>query len=78
MGIMGQTGCSRGGSMRIFLKCLLAFTLSYTVGFAITKLVTDVETDPYRDLDYDVPNTYYMEEEEYKPKKCLCTNCSWR
>ena len=61
--------------MRWLLIYLVMFSLASA---ARLVFVTDVETDPYRDLDYDVPNTYYMEEEEYKPKKCLCTNCSWR
>ena len=42
----------------------------------VAKPVTDVEADPYRNLNYDVPNTYYMDEED-KPKKCSCMNCTW-
>jgi len=68
-------GFLNGFFVGICLCCVLAASAKQDIKNR-AKLVTDVETDPYRNLDYDVPNTYYMDEEE-KPKKCSCYGCTW-
>ena len=62
--------------MRSVLAACLIFWGIITVSYGVARFVTDVTVDPYKGLNYDVPNTYYMDEED-KPKKCSCFGCTW-